>query len=233
MWTGRACPVEIGRLPPVAGRWNVSYVQGLLGGGERIVITARRHWFFLVGRIALYILAALVLVAAGVLLATQVSQIVGLIVGLLAIVPAVFAAIRYLQWHHEEYVVTNHRIIQIEGILSKRVLDSSLEKVNDILLSQSVFGRMFDYGTLEILTASEMGVNRLDALAQPFRFKRAILDARNQPDTFRDERPRVPDETVRLLAALNDLRNSGVLSEAEYREKRERLVGDTTTPATG
>ncbi len=49
--------------------------------------------------------------------------------------------------------------MQISGIFNKSVIDSSLEKVNDIKMDQSALGRMFGYGDIEILTASELGVN--------------------------------------------------------------------------
>src|SRR4029077_5020382 len=56
---------------------------------------------------------------------------------------AVFAwtALRYV---NQEYVLTNRRVIQVEGVLNRSATDSSLEKINDAVLSQSIFGRMFD-----------------------------------------------------------------------------------------
>ena len=69
---------------------------------------------------------------------------------------AVFAwtALRYV---NQEYVLTNRRVIQVEGVLNRSATDSSLEKINDAVLSQSVFGRMFDFGDLRVLTAAEAG----------------------------------------------------------------------------
>jgi len=71
-------------------------------------------------------------------------------------------------------------VIQVEGVLNKKVTDSSLEKVNDVVLTQSVFGRMFGFGDLEILTASESGISRFRMLVEPVRFKRAMLDAKHE-----------------------------------------------------
>lgn len=207
----------------------MAYVDGLLGADERIIISERRHLLFLIGRLALYVLGAVVLIVAGVWIARSYTQIGGILVGLLALIPLGIALVRFLQWHREQYVVTNYRIVQIEGILNKRVNDSSLDRVNDILLTQSVMGRLFGYGTLEILTATELGVNRLDAVADPFRFKRAIIDARNQ--SGRQERgalPAEPADVTRLLAALTELRNAELLTESEFQEKRARLIGSST-----
>ena len=44
--------------------------------------------------------------------------------------------------------MTNRRVIQVEGVVNKHATDSSLEKINDAVLSQSIFGRMFGFGDL-------------------------------------------------------------------------------------
>ena len=71
-----------------------------------------------------------------------------------------------LRWLNEEYVVTTRRVLQLEGVINKRLVDSSLEKINDAVLTQSLFGRIFGFGDLDILTASETGISRLRMLAQ-------------------------------------------------------------------
>jgi hypothetical protein len=64
--------------------------------------------------------------------------------------------------------------------VNKRVVDSSLEKINDAVLTQSIFGRMFGFGDLDVLTASEAGISRLRMLRQADDFKRAMLDAKHE-----------------------------------------------------
>ena len=56
-------------------------------------------------------------------------------------------------------------MIKVEGVLSKRSADSSLEKINDAVLQQSVFGRMLGYGDLDIMTAAEQSVDRYRMLS--------------------------------------------------------------------
>ena len=65
-------------------------------------------------------------------------------------------------------------------MINKRSADSSLEKINDAVLTQSLFGRMFGYGDLEILTAAESGISRLRMLRDADDFKRAMLDAKHE-----------------------------------------------------
>ena len=58
-------------------------------------------------------------------------------------------------WRNQEWLITTRRVMRAEGVLNKSVTDSSLEKINDARLDQSIFGRIFGFGTLDILTAAE------------------------------------------------------------------------------
>jgi hypothetical protein len=75
-------------------------------------------------------------------------------------------------------------VIKAEGIFNKQMGDSSLEKVNDARLTQSFFGRIFDYGTLDILTASDAAetgmLNDFPMLAEPVKFKVAMLNQKER-----------------------------------------------------
>ncbi len=202
----------------------MSDLHGLMGDGEHVMVMARRHPLFLVGHLALYVVGALVLIGAGIWAATSLPILVAAILWVVSLVPVAFAAVRFIRWRNEVYAVTNYRIIQIEGILSRRVFDSSLEMVNDIMLTQSLIGRMFNYGTVEIITGSDIGLNKLDALKDPFAFKRAIVDARNVLADHGHSQV-VDDRQTQLLSALQDLRTSGLLTDSEYEIKRSRLTG--------
>ncbi len=205
----------------------MSDLHGLMGDGERVMVSARRHPLFLVGHLALYVVGGLVLIGVGIWAATALPIIVAAILWVASLIPLAFAAVRFIAWRNEVYAVTNYRIIQIEGILSRRVFDSSLEMVNDILLTQSLIGRMFNYGTIEIITGSDIGLNQLDALKDPYAFKRAIIDARNVLADH-GHASVIDDRQSQLLAALQDLRTSGLLTDAEYEIKRSRVTGGRT-----
>ena len=69
-------------------------------------------------------------------------------------------------------------MVHVKGLFNKSVIDSSLEKVNDVKMEQSYMGRIFDYGDVEILTASELGVNKFVFIEKPVKFKTAMLNAK-------------------------------------------------------
>ena len=56
-----------------------------------------------------------------------------------------------------------------QGVVNKRAADSSLEKINDAVLTQSIFGRALGFGDLKILTASEAAISEFRMLVEPDR----------------------------------------------------------------
>ena len=164
----------------------MSYATNLLSRGEEIVFESRQHWFAVIAQTWVWIVTSLVSLALLIFLASngpilgnatadQVLTIV-LLVALLASLGRIGLVL--WAWRNQEYLVTTRRIIKSEGIFNKNMGDSSLEKVNDAHLSQSWMGRIFDYGTLDILTAADEsgGIEDFGMLADPVKFKIAMLN---------------------------------------------------------
>jgi hypothetical protein len=104
---------------------------------------------------------------------------------------------RYL---NQEYVLTNRRVIEVQGVVNKRSTDSSLEKINDAILTQSIFGRMFGFGDLEVLTASEAGIERFRMIVNPILFKKAMMDAKHEYEQDMSGSYRAPGPPIRETA---------------------------------
>jgi hypothetical protein len=162
------------------------YADGLLSSGEVVLRRARQHWLALLGdsrrAVLLWVLGILALIAYG-LLGPQnrtLETILGILAAVLLILGVVFFAKEYWEWWAQDYLITNRRILKVEGLMNKRSADSSLEKINDAVLKQDLFGRMFGYGDLDILTAADTAIDRYRMLADAPGFKRQMLDAKHQ-----------------------------------------------------
>ncbi len=200
-----------------------SYLEGLLGENEQILLETHQHWFVLFGKIFLEIfLIALLFGGSLALSALYPVALYGLI---LVLVPLVGLVNDILVWRNKAYVVTNRRVIQISGVFNKDVVDSSLEKVNDVKMSQTFFGRMFGYGDIEILTASELGVNLFHEIAEPIGFKTAMLNAKERLG-FEEmgKTIHVAEDVPAMIEKLDSLRKRGILSEEEFQKKKAELL---------
>ena len=204
------------------------YIQGLMGDNEKMLLVTRQHWFVLFRTIVAEILIILIIIAVVITAsvayppAALLAPIIGL---LLALIPAVGMVREILIWYNRQYLVTNRRVIQISGVINKNVVDSSLEKVNDVKMNQSFFGRIFDYGNVEILTASELGVNQFQRIGDPVHFKTAMLNAKEKLGFDEEARIAKPaDDIPTLIAKLDELRKRGIVSEEEFRAKKTELL---------
>jgi len=201
-----------------------NYVDSLMAHNERILLRTRQHWFVLVSMIFLEIILILVLGAAVSALSILVTPVaaIGFVI---LLVPIAYMLRDILTWFQKQYIITNRRVIQVSGIFSKNVVDSSLEKVNDVKMSQSFFGRLFDYGDIEILTASEMGVNLFKRIGDPVKFKTAMLNAKEELGYEGTAmRGQDADDIPEQIAELDDLRKKGILTEEEFRSKKRELL---------
>ena len=163
----------------------MSYADSLLSTGERITHRVRQHWLVLLWGaripIAAIIGALLLLVLGSAAGATGLAnQLLGLLTAVLFLGGLAFLVWATLRYLNTEFVLTNRRVLQVEGVMNKRATDSSLEKINDAVLTQSIFGRMFGFGDLDVLTAAEAGIERFRMIIDPIGFKRAMLDAKHE-----------------------------------------------------
>lgn len=165
------------------------YLSQVLSSQEEVLLITRPHWFVLIGKTILWIILFVGLVSvAAFMAATNSPDWFWWLIG--ALVPLGFWFWEYLVWSNRMNVMTDRRVIQMDGVFNKRVSDSMLEKLNDVKTEQSFLGRMFGYGDIELLTASEQGVNVLRMINDPLGFKREMLNAKEQ---MHDENGRAAD----------------------------------------
>ncbi len=233
------------------------YADRLLSDGEHVILRSRQHWLATVidGRYPwLLLIASVVLLILAVNVgpgpvkdALGIGTFAGIVIALLWLVKV------YWTWLSEDYIVTNRRVLKVEGIINKRSADSSLEKINDAVLEQNLFGRMFNYGDLDILTAADIAVDRYRMLNRAPEFKRQMLNQKHDlegeygrplpspplragapppapaPVAARPPPPgrreMSPDEVTRALGGLADLRDRGAISPDEYDQKKKDLLG--------
>ncbi|MCI0447882.1 PH domain-containing protein, partial [bacterium] len=160
----------------------MDYVEKLLSTNEKIIVRTHRHFFTVFGSLFKELLILLACLIAFYYVRTLYSGnpfyfYIG--IAIVAILAMASAFIDIIRWQNNEYIVTSRRVIHANGVFRKNVLDSSLNKINDVVLQQSMMGRIFNYGTIKILTATDEVINLLDRISKPIAFKHAMLEAKN------------------------------------------------------
>jgi uncharacterized membrane protein YdbT with pleckstrin-like domain len=157
--------------------------------------------------------------AAGAIIALAAAVVVGAVLGW-----------KLLVLRSNEYVLTNHRVLRNTGILNRQSMDSRLDKVNNIEHRQTVWGRLLNFGDVEIDTASESGMALFRNISRPLDFKRSIAAAAEQ---YRSAaaRPAIVASSVapsgaERLRQLKALYDDGLISREEFEEKRKQLLTD-------
>ena len=235
----------------------MSYADGLLGAGERILHRGRQHPLVIIWSARWVILAG---IAVGLVwlggnlspdgLSGSIRQLLGWITALLFFGSLASVTWAGLRWFNGEFALTNRRVIGVEGFLARVATDSSLEKIDDAVLSQSVFGRMFDFGDLTVQMTSEVGIGRMRMIRDPLDFKRALLQAKDDRQAEIQRSGWMPGPPIRdvasgtgrgttvpapavkahpstvagTLASLADLRDKGVISTADYDAKKRDVL---------
>lgn len=167
---------------------------------------------------------------------------------IVALIPIILIAIYYIRWRNHIFVVTNRRVITLSGVVNKSSYDIALEKINDISTDQSLFGRMFNFGDVTLESGNDEPV-LMHGIASPLEFKKSLLDAKSgmlDPEMGRTRlvanpvAPAVPTagnpvvppvvasanggRNSSALHELEDLRSQGLITDAEYQQKRAEIL---------
>lgn len=133
---------------------------------ETPVVITRRHWASLLKTGSLSALALLV----GLLLLSYAGQDQAATIFALLVMAAALGWFGWAWgfWYTEDFVITDRRVLLIDGILTRRVAIMPLSKVTDLTYERSVAGRLLGYGVFVVESAGQhQAFNRIDFLPMP------------------------------------------------------------------
>lgn len=147
------------------------YVEEVLQPGEKVLFVSTIHWLtYLPG-------AALLLAGLGLWLGTlgsavspflwQAAALLLLVAGLAGVAHAWFK-----RWT-TEIAVTDRRIILKRGFIRRHTIEMNMEKVESVDVSQSIPGRVFDYGDV-LIRGVGVGFEPLHMIDSPIRLRNAV-----------------------------------------------------------
>lgn len=155
-----------------------SYIEGSLVAGEQITYTGHISKWAVSGHI---LLTLIFLGLALALIAT--APPAGMIVLVIAVV---LAGITWVKLHTTELAITNKRVVAKFGFISRETVELNINKVESIQVHQSVWGRIFDYGSLVIAGAGTPQAP-ITGISNPLGFRKAFMEAQDQAGKQKQE----------------------------------------------
>jgi uncharacterized membrane protein YdbT with pleckstrin-like domain len=202
----------------------MAFPKKYLNDGEEIIVDLRPHWFFLFGPSAALIGA----LALGIWVASAADPPEWLVfpVAGLAVVALLFFLVRLAQWITTDFVLTTDRLIYRKGVVSRTGREIPLERINDVSFNQSLFQRMLRAGDLLVESGGERGQSSFGHFADPQGIQNEIhraieAAAARDADRMAGRRELSPLEQ---LEKLEELRQRGVISQAEFDIKKQKLL---------
>jgi len=192
---------------------------------EKVVLEIKLHWFTLV----LSFLIALVLTVGGILIGGF-----GLLLSIIGILIFVY---KLIERNNNLWIVTNFRIIDEKGVLSNNSKESPLEKINNVSYHQSFWGKIFNYGNVQIQTAAEIGATTYSMLENPKLLKDTITQMQEEY-----KQTQITKQATELANAINAgnkkssidiaeeleklfaLKEKGILTEEEYNNQKTKIL---------
>ncbi|HEX6870097.1 MAG TPA: PH domain-containing protein [Micromonosporaceae bacterium] len=143
----------------------------------------RRHWIHLVKRLMIGVLATFALGYLSGYFAKQnvASGLTILVIVWILVMSWVLWDVA--EWYYDRFILTNKRVMLIEGIVSRKVAMMPLSRVTDMKYTQSPMGRVLGYGSFEIESAGQdQALRNVQNLPNPTDLYLQVVEEMYEPE---------------------------------------------------
>ncbi len=201
----------------------MAFPTKLLNEGEQVILDLHPHWWFLAPSVAAVVVLLVATIGAAV---ASVPQWVALALAGMLVLAVFWLLARYIRWVTTSLVLTSDRLVHRKGIAAKSGREIPLDHINDISYQQGVFDRMIGAGDVVIESAGQHSQEVFEDLPKPGRIQneiyRQIEAGKNRlADRMAGRRElSLPEQ----LEKLDELRQRGVITQAEFDAKKSDLL---------
>jgi membrane protein YdbS with pleckstrin-like domain len=173
-----------------------NFVSRYLFPTERFRGEWKRHWIhllppLLVGAIVTFALGY----TTGVVARYDNSGVFATIAILIWLAVIIWVAWRLALWYFDRFVLTNKRVMVVDGIVARRVAMMPLMRVTDMKYVQSPLGRLFNYGTFVLESAGqEQALREIKHLPHPNELYLRVVEEMYEPQAVEARLGRTADE---------------------------------------
>ena len=140
------------------------------------------------------------------------------------IVSAAWVLVQLIKWRTTYFVVTSHRLIYRQGVVSRDGVEIPLERVNNVNFGQSVLERMLGVGDLLIESGGKDGQQTFTDIAQPEKVQNIIHSTIQSRGGIRSEATPGTMSIAGELERLEALLDRGTITDDEFLEQKRRLL---------
>jgi uncharacterized membrane protein YdbT with pleckstrin-like domain len=137
----------------------------------------RKHWIIYLKGAAILVLG-IVIGIAGIASGGTLQPWLGWTGLLVGAIGLVMVAGAWIQQWTTEIAVTSRRVIQKTGLIRRHTSEMNMDKVESVLVNQSLLGRIFNYGSI-VVRGTGAGMEGLHFIGRPLQLRSAIV----VPDT--------------------------------------------------
>lgn len=205
-------------------------MRTILKKEEKILVIIRQHWVKLVLPIFVWVLAAVLLI--------WLLQVTGFLITLLL---ALYPFYEYLNWKNNLWCVTNLRVVDESGFFSRYSKESPIDKINNVEYDQSLLGRIFGFGTVDIQTAAELGETTYEMIHHPKLLKDTITQAQEEykrsqinhqaqqlataiAQSIPTQQHASPTQVADEIHKLFELLQKGAITQEEYLQQKAKWL---------
>lgn len=160
-----------------------SYVARYLFPTEKYRGEWRRHWIHIILPITVVVVATFLMGFVSSLFAHFHADIAVTVVVVLWVLSLVWVAWRVFDWFVDRFILTNKRVMLINGLVTRKVAMMPLLRVTDMKYQQSPLGRMLNYGTFVLESAGQdQALREVPHLPNPNELYLRVVEEMYEPE---------------------------------------------------
>jgi uncharacterized membrane protein YdbT with pleckstrin-like domain len=197
---------------------------------EKVVLALRKHWLTLMA--AIFWIIILLLIS---LIGAQSEYGNFFLIG--GGVSILWLIYKIIDRKNNIWIVTNFRVIDEYGVFSINSKESPLDKINNVSYRQSLIGRIFSCGDVQIQTAAERGSTLHKMIEKPKLLKDTITNCQDEyrQDQIREQalnlasvvgggQPTKKTDIFEQLTKLHGLKEKGIITEDEFNQRKAEIL---------